>query len=154
MELYGNKNHQIYLPHPTKHIISCIGEDRFFQNKFWKLFVMFGYEWSDLAVTQKGFSFFNRGSKDRLNWVFEKLDKMGIKYKTSVSGAGWSFYINFSSRKSNLEIIDKEYTKFYRKTKREHKDFFKYENYIVSEAWINDWNNDEHHGAKLGFEKI
>ena len=155
MELWKNREHQIYLPHPTKHTISCVGEDYFFKNKFWKLFVMFGYEWSDLAVTQKGFSFFNRGSKDRLNWVFEKLDKMGIKYKTSVSGAGWSFYINFSSRKSNLEIIDKEYMKFYRKTKRDHKDFFKYENYIVSEAWINDWNNDWHpSGEKLGFEKI
>ena len=155
MELWQNKDHQIYLPHPTKHTSSCVGETRFFENVFWKLFVMFGYNWSDLAITKRGFSFFNRGDvKNRTKHITDFLDKAGIKYRTDISENGWSYYIVLSSRKKYLEILDKEYAKFYRKTKKEHKDFFKYENYIVSEAWINDWNADEHTRTKLGFEKI
>ena len=155
MELWKNREHQIYLPHPTKHTVSCVGEDRFFQNNFWKLFVMFGYEWSDLAITKRGFSFFNRGDvKNRTKHITDFLDKHQLKYRTETSLNGWSYYIILSSRKKYLEIIDKEYTKFYRKTKKEHKDFFKYENYIVSEAWINDYNSDEYHGTKLDFIKI
>lgn len=154
MTVYGNKEHQIYIPHPTKHTSHCVGERYFFENKFWKLFVMFGYEWNDLAITKRGFSFFNRGSKDRLKWVFEKLDKMGLKYETSVSNAGWSFYVTLSSRKKYLEIIDKEYAKFYRKTKRDFKHFFKWQNYAVSKQWIDEWNTEEYHSEKLGFENF
>lgn len=155
MELWKNREHQIYLPHPTKHISSCVGETSFFKNNFWKLFVMFGYEWSDMAITKRGFSFFNRGDvKNRTKHITDFLDKNGIKYRTETSLNCWSYCIVLSSRKSNLEIINKEYAKFYRKMKREHKDFFKYENYIVSEAWINDYNADEYHRTKLGFEKI
>ena len=153
MELYGNRNHQIYLPHPIKAIGHCVGETYFFKNKFWKLIVMFGQEWSSLGYTTRGLSYFNRGSKDKLNWVFEKLDKMGIKYTTGVSPQGWNININISSRKANLDIIEKEYKKYYSKTKNSHKDFIRYENYIVSEDWKKEWLEEYPHHIN-DFKKI
>lgn len=129
-KLYQNSKHHIYLPKDDKNP-QTLGEQWFFNSKFWKLQVMAGYWWSDLNVTKRGFSLFNAYAEKRIKKLTDWLDSLGIRYKTDISGAGWQYRINISAKKHNLELIDKLYDEYYKRIIKEHINWFRYKNEIM-----------------------
>lgn len=148
--LYSSKNHRVYLPKDDSNP-KTLGESRFFKGKFWKLQVMLGYSWTDMDVTQRGLSLFNVHTRESVQKLIDKLNSMGIEFKTDISEAGWHYRFYFSSKKKNLEIIDKEYANFYKKTIKEHKGFYRIENEIISKELKEDpeWYYDKIDDSKF-----
>lgn len=152
--LYSSRNHRIYLPKDSSNP-RTLGESKFFKGKFWKLQVMLGYSWSDLDVTQRGLSIFNVHSKERVEKLVNRLNSMGIEFKTDISEARCQYRFYFSSKKKNLEIIDKEYEKYYKSQIKKYKGFYRYENEIISkelrespEWYYNDISDNEFYVIK------
>lgn len=136
--LYQNRKHHIYLPKDSKNPVT-LGEKWFFEGKFWKLQVMMGNWWNDLNNTKRGFSLFSRFAEKRVNYLLDRLDTLGIEYKTDISEAGWQYRVNISAKKRNLELIDKLYEEYYNTVIKEHSGWFRYKNEIMdSDVRYND----------------
>lgn len=89
---------------------NCVGEIRFYNSKFWKLQIMLHYIWDSAIIVNYGFSVMTRDNtfEDR---ILNILDKYNIKYR--INCGPYITQIKISTKKSNLEIIDKLYFKFY-----------------------------------------
>lgn len=89
---------------------SCVGKIRFYNSKFWKLQLMLHYTWESSSAVNYGFSVMTRNNtfEDR---ILNILDKYKIKYR--INCEPYTTQIKISTKKSNLEIIDELYSKFY-----------------------------------------
>lgn len=99
--------YNIYVPNRDENFrtIATIGERYFFQNVFWKLFVMLGYDWTDISITRSGFS--NLKFSKSNESLKKKLDNLGIEYRTSSSA--YTLRINISRKRKQLERIAEMY---------------------------------------------
>lgn len=98
---------RIYIPNTLLKRGSTIGESHFLKSKVWKLLAMFGEDWTTNGWTLRGFTIWNINGRKYFEEVTSYLDKHGIAYK--VDQSVWQTRINISTRKKNLEIIDRLY---------------------------------------------
>lgn len=125
----------IYLPHYSKQKGSTIGESYFLQLSHWKLAVMLGYSWRDDVLIKSGFSFFNRKlfNGKYVDRIINFLDENNIKYSTEYSNGGWQYIIKISKAKKYLDIIDNLYKQYYKKTLKDCKGLYIYDNWFITE---------------------
>jgi len=126
---------KIYIPMPGR--AYTLGEQWFFDSKFWKVFVMCGISWTSDKWTKRGLSYL-KTDKDEFDNKVKKFTEVGIEFTTEVSPSKWTYYINISSKKSNLALIDKLYIDWVKKIKlfAFKNNYTYYENWYYSEeAW-------------------
>lgn len=108
---------KVFLPKPETKLDyqkMYLGEQYFFSSKFWKLYVIMGFDYTSSCIIRNGFSFFNINVVKRKAEFFERLKAMNIEFKTNCSEAGYSYRVIISAKKRNLELIDKLYEDFYK----------------------------------------
>ena len=117
---------------PSEHVYT-LGERHFKKSKIWKLLVVCGENWTTTGWTLRGFTIFNIGGQKYFDKLTGFLNEYEIEFK--VSQSSWSTSINISTRKKNLEKIDKLYNKYVEDTMkdiRESGDFWKYDNFYYN----------------------
>lgn len=110
-----------------------LGESHLLKSKVWKLMVMFGEDWTTNGWTLRGFTIWNINGQKYFDKVTSFLDKHDIAYK--VNQSTWQTRINISTRKKNLDIIDKLYEKYVEDTMKEMRksgDFWKKDNFYYN----------------------
>lgn len=144
---------KVFLPKPETKLDyqkMCLGEQYFFSSKFWKLYVMMGFDYTSPGIIRNGFSFFNINVEKRKAEFFERLKEMNIEFKTNCSEARFFYRVIISAKKRNLELIDKLYEDFYNEMISTHKGWLMKGHYLITKElrnskdyWFYKYKDDE-----------